>query len=231
MDRRSVYIVVNEGVSERVYLQLLRSFLTKRMPLRDDFYVRLDLVPRMARGGGQGGGAFSLIRRKYLACRKTDRRTPIVIWVDADIYVRGANLLEERNARSYANRGALPAFYFSVMNFEDFLALHFDDDVFERWYAVMKEAGHFEAPLVAKTYKPLFAPLWADQVNRMGVRRGTYAKGTLPVDFISHVTLGNMIRHTADPRIQSLFRATTKTPTFAEYLSVRLREQYPEVFG
>ena len=86
MNRRRIYIVVNEGASERTYLQSLRSFLANRMPLGDDFCPRLDLIPRVT-NGGIGGGAFPLVRKTYRMCRQADRHTPIVIWVDADIYV------------------------------------------------------------------------------------------------------------------------------------------------
>ena len=64
MNRRSVYIVVNEGASERTYLQSLRSFLANRMPLGDDFCPRLDLIPRVTNGG-------MAVRRR--PCKTKDR--------------------------------------------------------------------------------------------------------------------------------------------------------------
>ena len=78
MNRRSIYIVVNEGASERTYLQSLRSFLANRMPLGDDFCPRLDLIPRVT-NGGIGGDAFPLVRKTYRMCRQADRHTPIVV--------------------------------------------------------------------------------------------------------------------------------------------------------
>ena len=58
-----------------------------------------------------------------------------------------------------------------------------------------------------------------------------YAKGDLPVDFISVATVGNMMRHASDTRMQALFRANTSSQTFAEFLTNCLRELYPETFG
>lgn len=230
MNRRSIYIVVNEGTSERTYLQSLRSFLANRMPLGDDFCPRLDLIPRVT-NGGIGGGAFPLVRKTYRMCRQADRHTPIVIWVDADIYVRKATADERHNAEAYSKKGSLPDFCFSVMNFEDFLALHFDDDLFDQWYDAVAATGHFGMPLLGDVYARVFAPIWALQISRLGLPIVEYAKGDLPVDFISVATVGNMMRHASDTRMQTLFRANTSSQTFAEFLTNCLRELYPETFG
>ena len=230
MNRRSIYIVVNEGASERTYLQSLRSFLANRMPLGDDFCPRLDLIPRVT-NGGSGGGAFPLVRKMYRMCRQADRNTPIVIWVDADIYVRNVTADERHNAKAYSKKGALPDFCFSVMNFEDFLALHFDDDLFDQWYDAVAATGHFGMPLLGNVYAPVFSPIWAMQISRLGIPGVEYTKGDLPVDFISVATLGNMMRHAFDSRMQALFKTNTSSQTFAEFLTDCLREQYPETFG
>ena len=230
MAKRSIYIVVSEGASERTYLQVLRSFLVNRMPLGDDFQPRLNFIPKVT-NGGEGGGSFQQVRKTYLACRKSDRRTPIAVWVDVDIYVRNATATERRNAQAYAKKGSLPEFLFSVMNFEDFLALHFDEDLFEKWYAVFKGAGHFERPLNGVDYAPLFAPIWSAQVTRFGVSDVMYTKGDLPVDFVSHETLYNLMRHVSDPRMHVLFRKYTGAQTFPEFLASCLKEQYPDVWG
>ena len=229
MTRRSIYIVVNEGASERTYLQSLRSFFANHMPLDEYFCPRLDLIPKVT-NSGIGGGAFQLVRKTFRVCRQADRHASIVIWVDADIYVRNATVSERRNAEAYAHKGNLPDFCFSVMNFEDFLALHFDDDIFDRWYDVFKAAGHFNTPLSGEAYAPVFAPIWTSQIARWGISQTEYAKGDLPTDFISVETLCNMMRHASDSRMQALFRANTSSQTFAEFLTDCLREQYPETF-
>ena len=147
-----------------------------------------------------------------------------------DIYVRNATAAERRNAQAYAKKGSLPDFFFSVMNFEDFLALHFDDDLFEQWHAEFKDAGHFDRPLNSVDYAPLFASIWSAQVARIGTSGVTYSKGDLPVDFVSYEMLCNLMRHVADLRMQTQFRNCTGTQTFPEFLVSCLQEQYPEVF-
>ena len=126
MERCSAYVIVSEGSSERAYIQQLRSFLANKMPVADDFRPRLDLIPKVTNNGA-GGGQFALVQQTYRKCRKADKRTPIMVWVDADIYVRNESVVEERNAKSYAGKKNLPDFLFSVMNFEDFLALQNKD--------------------------------------------------------------------------------------------------------
>ncbi len=232
MGTESIYIVVNEGASEKTYLQTLRSFLANQMPLSENYCPRLNLIPRVT-NNGIGGGAFTLVRKAYETCRRMDRSTPIIIWVDADIYVRGASYQEKHNVKSYASRTSLPDFHFSIMNFEDFLALHFDDDVFEDWYETMKTVNHFQVPLTGKAYEPLFKPTWQRQMEKMGIvgrggRATRYEKGDLPLDFISPKTLMNLFRHTKDSRAQEIFRANTASPTFAEFLVSSLQSHYGE---
>ena len=86
-------------------------------------------------------------------------------------------------------------------------------------------------PLLGDVYARVFAPIWALQISRLGLPIVEYAKGDLPVDFISVATVGNMMRHASDTRMQALFRANTSSQTFAEFLTNCLRELYPETFG
>ena len=107
----------------------------------------------------------------------------------------------------------------------------FDDDLFEQWYTVFKDAEHFNRPLNGVDYAPLFAPVWSAHVARIGASDAVYTKGDLPVDFVSHEALCNLMRHVSDPRMQALFRKHAGAQTFPEFLVSCLREQYSEVFG
>jgi len=226
MERCSAYVIVSEGSSERAYIQQLRSFLANRMPVGDDFRPRLDLMPKVTNNGA-GGGQFSLVQQTYRKCRKADKHTPIMVWVDADIYVRNEGAVEERNAKSYAGKKDLPDFLFSVMNFEDFLALHFDDDIFEKWYETFSER-HFKTPMHGSEHVPLFVKIWENHAKRYSCK--PYSKGDLPSGFISVPSLTNLSRHIVDPRIVALFRANTPTDTFAEFLVSRIRTLYSDPF-
>ena len=223
MDGCRTYIIVNEGSSERAYIQQLRSFLSTKMPLGDDFRPRLDLIPKVT-NNGDGGGQFSLVQQAYRKCRRADKHTQVMIWVDVDIYVRNEGAVEERNAKGYANKGELPDFLFSVMNFEDFLALHFDDDIFETWYQTFSQAGHFKVPFHGSQHMPIFVKVWEEHARRNDCK--PYSKADLPTGFVSKHSLHNLIRHASDPRIVRLFRDHTPTPTFAEFLSAHLKELY-----
>ena len=77
-----------------------------------------------------------------------------------------------------------PPFHFAVFNFEDFLALHLDDEGFSRWVEIMTEAGHFKKPLHWDDYKGSFEKVMPG-----------YRKGSLPADFITLASLGNLSRH------------------------------------
>lgn len=227
MERCCAYIVVSEGSSERAYIQQLRTFLENRMPVGEDFRPRLNLIPKVT-NNGSGGGQFSLVLQAYNKCRKADKHTPVEIWVDVDIYIRNEGAVEERNAKCYASKRGVPDFLFSVMNFEDFLALHFDDDVFEDWYARFAEAGHFKVPLHGAQHMPLFVKVWEEHARRYSCK--PYSKGDLPSGFISKRSIVNMMRHVTDKRMISIFRSSTRTPTFAEFLTAQLRKYYPEDF-
>ena len=188
MERCSAYVIVSEGSSERAYIQQLRSFLANKMPVADDFRPRLDLIPKVTNNGA-GGGQFALVQQTYRKCRKADKRTPIMVWVDADIYVRNEGVVEERNAKSYAGKKNLPDFLFSVMNFEDFLALHFDDDIFEKWYEAFSPQ-HFKVPMHGSQHMPIFVKIWQEHANRNSCK--PYSKGDLPSGFISLHSLKNL---------------------------------------
>ena len=224
MESSSAYIIVSEGSSERAYIQQLRSFLANKMPVADDFRPRFDLIPKVTNNGA-GGGRFALVQQTYRKCRKADKHTPIMIWVDVDIYVRNDGAAEQHNAKSYANRKELPDFLFSVMNFEDFLALHFDDDLFETWYEACSPR-HLKVPMHGSEHKPIFDRIWEVYAQRNACK--PYSKGDLPSDFISLHSLKNLMRHVDDPRIVALFRANTPTDPFAEFLVSKIRSLYAE---
>ena len=173
-------VVVCEGASEWTYLQRLNSALAQ-LPFPDEWFdVPVRFVGR-PKGVGVGGGEFNAVERAW---RKETRRNPSVetwIWVDADLYVRNDRACGE----NYRKRpSGMRAFDFSLLNFEDFLALHLDDDKFERWVGALSSGGHFRSPLHWADYRLLFEE----------VAPG-YRKGDLPADFITLDSLGNLKRH------------------------------------
>ena len=216
--KRNCYIVVAEGSSEYQYLQRLNSFLARDLSSPDDDMPRLIFSAR-PKNGGVGGGKFSLVKKAYRNAKRENAKAEIIIVVDLDIYIRGGTAQEKRNANEYAAKKDIPDFHFSVMNFEDFLALHFDDEAFDWWYDTFDTAGHFVRPLVSAEYGKKFAPIWES------VYGSKYRKGEIPSDFITKKALSNLIRHVKDKRILELFNATAGTETFAQLVVRELEEK------
>ena len=173
-------VVVCEGASEWIYLQRLNSALA-RLPFPDgwcDVPVRFIGRPKRT---GVGSGAFHDVERALRKEQGSNRSATVWSWVDADIYVRNDRECGERYRR---RADSTQAFRFSVLNFEDFLALHLDDAGFARWVKAMSDGGHFSRPLHWNDYKALFELVIPG-----------YRKGELPADFITLGSLGNLKRH------------------------------------
>lgn len=217
------YIAVVEGSSEYQYLQRLNSFLTRDIMPSDDGAPRLVFSAR-PKNGGVGGGNFTQVRKAYRNAKGEKAKAEIILVVDLDIYIRGETVQEKQNAREYAAKKNMPDFHFSIMNFEDFLALHFDDDLFVRWYETFFTAGHFNKPLIAAEYIKHFAPIWESAY------KSKYCKGELPSNFITPKALNNLRRHVKDERVVRLFNAASRSETFAQLLVRKLEEQCMSIF-
>ena len=226
--------IIVEGPSEQAYMQRLRSFLESDMPLASDgFSSRLVFFPAVT-NNGIGGGSYSLVYKTYREVSPRNRKTPLMIWVDRDIYVRNANRSERASAASYASKGSVPDFHFSVMNFEDFLALHFEAGLFERWKAVFVRHGHFIVPLVSDAYGELWQPIWKDFLDvHPEVGQGAYKKGSLPEGFVSLASLRNLCENIKDPMMAELFakHSSPVAPAFPVWLANTLHQIYPEEFS
>ncbi len=137
---KSSYIIVCEGVSEYTYLQKLNRFL------RANGYS-FTFVSKVV-----GSGHFKEVQKKYRAERRNNHAFPIQIWVDKDTYIRN----DAGDKKSYEQKNkTVPDFLFSCMNFEDFLTLHMERDVLEKWYRVCCKVNHHRVPLREKVYLPL----------------------------------------------------------------------------
>ncbi len=225
--------IIVEGPSERTYIQRLMSFLSSEMPLEDDRYSpRLIFYPTIT-NDMCGGGSYNLVHKTYCEEAPRNRKTPLMIWVDRDIYVRNSNRRERASAVGYANKGTVPDFHFSVMNFEDFLALHFDVELFNRWKDAFNALGHFSVPLHSDEYDEYWQPIWADFIKaHPEVGSGVYKKGSLPEGFISLSSLRNLRMNVRDLKMASLYsqHSSASVPAFPLWLSETLHEIYPVEF-
>lgn len=203
-------VVVCEGESEWTYLQRLNSALAA-LPFPNGWMqVPVRFIGRPKKTG-VGKGAFKAIERELRKEMKQNPSAEKWAWVDADLYVRNY----KDCGKNYRERATgIPPFYFTIFNFEDFLALHLDDDGFSRWVDVMTEAGHFNCPLYWDDYKCLFDKVMPG-----------YRKGGLPADFISLASLGNLNRHLSQMPIVDL-KSLTVEHTFAESMLDEISRWY-----
>lgn len=173
-------IVICEGASEATYFQRLNSFLVSQ-PYPDDWCdvpIRFVIKPSKE---GVGTGAYKRVEQALRKEIKANPKFEKWVWVDADLYVRN----DKGTRDGYLKRSqTIPSFCFSVLNFEDFLALHLDDEKFAAWVQIMSNAGHFKTPLHSDDYETLFKQIMPN-----------YRKAELPIDFITLESLGNLKRH------------------------------------
>lgn len=137
----SVPVIVCEGPSEDNYLTELNKIL-----VRNSFSAFCTPIPVYS-------GYFSSVVAKVKACRRQYRKAEIFVWVDKDIYERNS----QKCFDNYLKRGAnIPRFWFSNMNFEDFLSLHYSDQEIIAFERILEKKNHFCQPLTEDSYLPCF---------------------------------------------------------------------------
>ena len=206
------WYIICEGKSEIAYLSHLARFLRGLAQARGLFFPPLTFtgIPPVH---GVGGGGYPKVNQVFRAERKANWRGHLKIWLDADVYVREKNEAPD----TFAKRTLVTKGYcsFSALVFEDFLAMHFDDGLYEEWKRAFARRGHFAKPLVKAEHDPLFLPFWGRAIGNPDAR---YKKGDLPEDWITVASLTNLFRHCVDPDILFPVRALTPAPTFPEFL-------------
>lgn len=221
------YIVICEGASEANYLTLLNRLLAT-LPPPDGLNgrsLRFNL-PSLGEASFDrsspyaercvGSGRFAHLEKAYRKVSKDNRGMDILVWADWDLY--------ERNdfdcLTSYvAKKTGAPDFHFSFQNFEDFWAMHLDDERFHAWLHRMDVDKHWTAPLHSDVYLPLFQGMVA------GYEKGKLEDMDLTVD-----RLNNMRKHVLDIKRLSVNNMPQSSHLFAEFLSKTLKQFYPTVF-
>jgi len=167
-------IIVCEGHSEVAYIQQLNILLR-------EIGVQAVLHPKLV-----GTGLYSFMMKKYREEKRKNRRTEISVWVDYDLYARNYN-----NCMTNYNKIKDKIWVmFNRQNFEDFLALHLDDEKLKNWLNVCNAKNHFNNPMHSDMYVPLVQQhLFSD-----------YKKGDLPLELTLEM-IENLFRHHADSKI------------------------------
>ena len=209
------YIIVCEGKSEWTYVQSLNRLFRELPTEAVDGIVPLVLVPKPP-PDGVGSGRFPRLVRELRRARRDNPRTEVVVWADADLYVRPGHDQD----RFLEDATFSASFRFSAFNFEDFLALHGDDETFVRWKETLSSTGHFSTPLHSNEYLSLFQRIVPG-----------YAKGTLDED-LTIAYLHNLRRHW--PEAKSLFAASLPGriagQLFPDFLLNQIDMAFPAVF-
>lgn len=140
MEVKKPYLVICEGDSEFAYVQELNRFLNERG----------SPIVFMARNAG--GGGFKNLRQ---VCRtlKTRKNGRTYIIADKDIYQRDDN----GNGTAYEKeKDRMPPFLFQTWDFEDFLLMHFPQEIVSAWREDAARNGHLMNPLHGNEYLPVF---------------------------------------------------------------------------
>ena len=170
--------IVCEGSSEVNYIVRLRGYLDE---VCEGWTQETLLIPVNANSGNYGV-VENCIRRE----KRRQRRGTYMTWVDYDLYARDyKDCMKQYKGR----KKDIKAFYFSFHNFEDFLALHFDDARFAEYAKAVAASGHSDCPLRGASHEKLFAPIY------MAFTGETYRKGMLSEGFVGKEGLSNLVRN------------------------------------
>ena len=159
---KKIYLVVCEGPSEVAYIQELNRYLDE-----NDYSFTFQTYC-------VGNGHYTAVKAKYDKARKDNRNTSINVWVDRDIYIRN----DSGDKEKYANKpSGVVDFWFDDNNFEDFIAMHMEEELCQKWQEICISHEHFEHPLTEEKYLPLFR----DNIH------ADYQKGCMPFSITTEV--------------------------------------------
>lgn len=172
MQNKRTIIIFCEGESEYAYIQELNRFL------RENEYG-FAFVPKVI-----GTGVYSEVLAKYKEEHKDNPRTLLRIMLDDDIYVRNDNDRERENSVKLSGSPIRELFLFNVHNFEDFMVMHCDDEVLNRWLTTCVAENHQKVPMHSVKYMPLIQCFFPG-----------YEKGSCPLSPIRKDMLDNLFNH------------------------------------
>ena len=222
-------IIVCEGKNDVSYLNALQRFVENDIPLppgQIDPFLRFIPFPELE---GTCTGQYDKIVVAYRSATELFAPTSVEVWVDADIYIRNEMFnsdANKSNGTEYLNRPAdVPIFFFSYHNFEDFVALHYDEKTFQAWKSNVlfvtsgaEELSHHDSPLTRTEYAPLFQKVFPHYSK----------KKRMPFE-LSTERLANLRRNLKDPDVQTMAQFFQPGIAFGEHLLWLFDETYPEL--
>ncbi len=216
------FIVICEGKSDRAYLLALQSLLDGVLRPPDGWdEAPVRFIPRPEPSGVKTG-YYDEVVPVYKKEREKYPNDKTLVWVDSDVYIWNVQRRGIGNGDAYRKRDKedVPVFYFSYHKFEDFLVLHCEPRVFERWKNVMRENGHLQRrPLSWSDYAPVFQKVLPH-----------YSKSMLPVGIVGEDGLLNLQKNLMDIEVKSAEALYPDGVPFAKFLVGILKEYYPSLF-
>lgn len=134
--RFKVVNILCEGESEASYISKLQSYL-ESIEILDVRFVKKII----------GSGDSASVKRAIKLERTKQRNSIIYILIDKDIYVR--------KPKNKELKGKNCVFLYNHLNFEDFLIMHFPEEIVLKWQSICLAHNHFREPLNANTYGKL----------------------------------------------------------------------------
>lgn len=161
--------ILCEGRSEENYIKLLNLTLQKEYAILD-----LTLIPYSFNGGLTYSDFTTRIKNKIKEIKR-DGVTPrdkLYLWIDKDVFLRKYPNKQEIFKAEISNNKLSIILVYNYMNFEDFLILHYSEQIILNLQKKLEKKKHFLKPLIAKDYEPIYETIIQD-----------YIKGRLPNSF------------------------------------------------
>jgi hypothetical protein len=179
-----------EGETEYNYIESLNRFLTNQN------CYDVVLIPKIIKVSSPIH--FLSVAREEIK-KLTGIFNHLYFWIDYDIFKReNRKLLEIQTClskikipRKLKLENGAPVALFNIMNGEDFLILHYEDNILRQWEKTCIKRDHFNNPMVNDIYLPLFKKLILG-----------YEKGIIPDNFITLDVIEKAISNSSDSSIK-----------------------------
>ncbi len=161
---RKIYIIC-EGASEKAYIQKTNQHLREGE-------LDILLIPKDA-----GGGSIKKITSCLSQFFKDEKkiRGEIWVWIDKDIYERDDLAAKQLQSTFEKKKSIKPILLFNTQNFEDFLSLHFDENLATEWMNICEQREHFTSPMRSKEHEPLFIEFLSNNTSLPRYKKGKNA--------------------------------------------------------
>lgn len=155
MEQKEIIYILCEGNSETNYITRLNKFLDNEG--YNFTFQSENLHGSLLSKTDTEKSAYNKITNKFKNLLSKSKKGLFVIWLDDDVFKRQQlkkDILENllKNFNSIHKKIKI---IYSYENFEDFLSMHLEQELFEQWERICLEQNHFETPMISTVYEPL----------------------------------------------------------------------------